>query len=1318
MSLLSVLVAALLALSVSAQPYTPLVTPSNTAASCSGSSLVSFGNDNAAAFTRMAIQTNNEGEMYFSAYNATAIGATITQLSLALADNSALSSPTLLRLGLYSLPSAGSTTSASLVGQTAEITLFPSGAGLLYANLLAPTVLTGGLYAIGVFASSNFYVMGNGKNSSYYAYPNTYSYVEYSIPTTLSYVYSSTLYQFGAAAYGCQGSGGSTVPAGSQAFSMCAYVESYQPSPSTSDYTQVSSTTVTTISGILITSSTSTSSSFGTGYSITGGSGSVSISRSGIYSYYEPGFATSIASFVPTTTNKINGVAPSNLLYTSGTAAAADTNGISFLTSAGVQYTLQWNAATSQYRLLNSSAGGSSPAATVYSNVVLTPTTSLLAIPKCAPAPMVYTAPSVPSCPSGTLPIAFGDITADLVYSYYVTNGYSYVDGNSLYFRPFYNQVANTQILSLSTWLLANPNTVLHMRLGLYQLSGSISSPTWTLLSQAPEQVIINPVNASYVVPLPSAVTLPVGIFAIGQWFDQSTYTYETWWDVAPNPGVLYQAYTSLSSTGTLPTTASPSLGYDLSASGANGCIPNVASAPIQFSFCAAFKTQYSTETISGVLTALPTKSTGTLGSYWTLLSGYATDSYNPSYPLTLGPISNPTPMRLYDNTTSQGGAALDATGLQFYAELYGDEPYIYSIASKQIPNTPVFNYIETVQYYFQAATVNSVAGTFSYQPYTAGSPIPACTYKAATYANLIIPASPGQETCLASGQLARTLGDSIIADYANQKEGNGISGLTLATNSFTLVSTVSITQLAVDILANTALNFTVQLGLYSSTGALLGSTAVITLAQAYDQQVIGALATPVSAPAGTYYVGVVASAPLFIATSTTSSPSMTLSTFGVPSTLSTSATGPAVPVVAYGCSVASHSFCAQIQYNVPASAGGPTSTTYQYVGMLATTANADGSYTVVAGDVHGTSFQRVATVPTTTITGFSEMFPTTTSKVYPSAAQPVDATGLTFTSASLGTVTLAYSASQGKYVDSWGSTTVGLQPILSVFNLSAIGTSGVIVPSCNIFNLPGSISPASPAAPTCASPYTAVTLGDDVAADYSSNLEDYNYQNNAYASLRPIPNTGNQTVAVSQIALGLNNNVNSVANIAFAVYDQSYNLLAQSAVITVTNAPDSIIVGQLNTTVYVPPGSAYFAAVWSDNSLYLSFTFNTIAYCAQMPTGVMFPAVFPSGSSCGVVDLAAIGCTAPTTSTTSTTPYATNTGSSSSNNVDLSKGAVAGIVIGCVVGTNLLLLICLFLACGLGNKGGVEKSRSREQTYEPNSRVELQTAEPSRDTA
>ena len=992
------------------------------------------------------------------------------------------------------------------------------------------------------------------------------------------------------------------------------------------------------------------------------------------------------------------------------------------LTTSGVQYTIQWSAAAGQYVVLNSSTGGTTQAATVYSSFTLTATTSLTATIPCGGPPMVYSPPSVPTCPSGSLATSFGDITGDLAEIYDVQDGYSYVDGNALYFRPFYSQVANTQILSLSTWLLANPRVVLHMRLGLYQLSGSIASPTWTLLGQTAEQVIVNPVNASYTVPLPSAVTLStVGVYAIGVWYDQPVNTYETFWEYAPNPGVLYQQYTSLSSTGTLPTVSSPPLGYDLAASGANGCIPNVASAPIQFSFCAAFKTQYSTDTISGVLTALPTKSTGTLGSYWTLLSGYATDTVNSGYPLTLGPITNPTPMRLYDNTTSSGGVALDATGLQLYSNLYSDEPYVYTIASKQIPNTPVFNYIETVQYYFQAATVNSVAGTFSYQPYTAGSPIPACTYKAATYANLIIPPSPAQESCLAGGQLKAQFGDSNLADFANQKEGgSSIAALTLATNAFTAASPVTLTQLAVDILANTALNFTVQLGLYSSTGALLGSTAVITLAQAYDQQVIGALTTPVAITAGAYYVGVVASAPLFIATSTsTTTPSMVVTTFGVPSTLSTSgSSGPAVPLMAYGCAVATHSFCALIQYNVPIGSGGPTSSTYQYQGVLAGTANADGSYTVTGANVHATVFQRVSTLPNTLVSAYAELVPSGSSKFYPAAAQPVDGTGLTFFSAALSlTVTLSYSSAQGQYVDTWGTSTVGLQPILSVFNVSAIGSSGVIVPQCNIYvSLPSSVIPAAPAAPTCASGQSLVTLGDDVTADYQANLEEQDWQNNAYATLRPIM-TGNASVAVSQVALGFNNNVNSVAHIAFALYDNKYNLLAMSPVLTVTNSPDTILVGQLNVTVLVPPFTQYYAAMWSDNSVFVSFSYTTISYCQQMPAGVMFPAVFPQQDQCEVLALAAIGCTAPTTSTTSTTPYTTNTGSSSSNNVDLSKGAVAGIVIGCVVGTNLLLLICLFLACGLGRNGATDKSRSREQTYEPNSRVELQTADPSHTT-
>ena len=280
--LLSLVLAALLFLSTSAQPYSPFVSPATTASACSGSTLVSLGTDAASQFTRYLVTAN---ELYLSSYNNSISGATISQLSLTLGDNSALSTPTSLRLGLYSVSASGSTASVTLVGNTAEITLYPSGPQTLYAALLTPTTLAaGGQYAVGFYAGTAFYVMGGGKGPSYLLYS---SFVDFQMPVSGSGLSLSTFYQFGGAAYGCQGAAG-TVPAGSQVFAFCAYVESYQPSPSTSDYTQVSITTTTTMSGTLIASTTSTSSSFGSGYAVTSGSGSVSVYRSGAESYYEP----------------------------------------------------------------------------------------------------------------------------------------------------------------------------------------------------------------------------------------------------------------------------------------------------------------------------------------------------------------------------------------------------------------------------------------------------------------------------------------------------------------------------------------------------------------------------------------------------------------------------------------------------------------------------------------------------------------------------------------------------------------------------------------------------------------------------------------------------------------------------------------------------------------------------------------------------------------------------------------------------------------------------------------------------------------------
>ena len=76
------------------------------------------------------------------AVNNTQFGAVLSQITLSLADNTRLAGPINLRLGLYlGGPVSYGASSMSLMGQTAELTLYPSGPQLLYANLIQPVQL-------------------------------------------------------------------------------------------------------------------------------------------------------------------------------------------------------------------------------------------------------------------------------------------------------------------------------------------------------------------------------------------------------------------------------------------------------------------------------------------------------------------------------------------------------------------------------------------------------------------------------------------------------------------------------------------------------------------------------------------------------------------------------------------------------------------------------------------------------------------------------------------------------------------------------------------------------------------------------------------------------------------------------------------------------------------------------------------------------------------------------------------------------------------------------------------------------------------------
>jgi len=1393
LSLAALLLPLLAPLSVSAQSYIPYATQS-TSCSVATATAVTFGDATYdSSPDSYSSTTVYSGDVYFTAFNNTLFGAQLTQLALPLGNNNGpytISGPVHLRLGLYTVGAYSAASGSSLmalVGQTDEITLFPSGPQVLYANLLSPVqLISGGQYALAVATDGSFNAYQSmTATEGYSAYPNG-GYSDYSMPNTLSAYGPSSYGTLAFAATGCLDPNSIAAP-GTALYYMCGYTEQYAPSVSASDYNQVSTTTMNTVSGVLTVSTAATSTAFGSGYNVLSFSGTLNTQLSGENSYYSPYFTTSIVSLTRTnTTNKFQGVTPSNLVYTSGAAGSVDTNGLSFTGSAGVQYLMQWNAATSQYQLLTTANNGAAPSSPIIaSGVTLSPITATSDPRFICTQSQKYTAPAAATCPAGTSSVYVGDFQATKKPSDYVPQlGSATNYGNVIYFRPFTVQVANTQVNSLATFLLDNPGLIVHMRLGLYASNGTTAAPSWTLLAMAPEQIIANPAAGAVEVPLATAVTLQAGTYAIGVWFDQPTTGYTLYWNSNPYPFNLYLQYTALSASGQMPAVATPQQDYQIAVAGAQTCVPTTVQTT-QFSFCSAVATDGygGIDVMSGVLTVLATTQTNSFGQYYVVVGGNATrGSGNPTYGLSYyynavpGAISNAFQQRLYVPSTTKTGVALDTTGLQFLHYPYSLQLYI--VATTLIPNTPVYQYVPMTQgSYGNPYPVGVTGGEFSYQPYTAGSPIPDCSYVPINYANLLTPPSATPLMCVGASALNVTHGDSVLADYANQVEGRSLPAMTVYTNTFTVaISGLSVNQITVDVLANTAQNLTVYMGVYSSTGALLASTDVLLWQQVFDQQIVANLTTPVSLAPGNYFTAIVTDGPLNIATSTTTSPSLAVSsiTTGLPATMSISGTrSGSVPIFVTGCAPATHSMCSLVQHYVPANGYGPVSVTYQYQGLIAAAVNADGSATVYAANIHASALQRTYNSYTSYTQAYTMLSATTPSKVYPAAATGLDATGLLLYSSALGVyVNLSYSAAAKQYVDSWGSSAYPGSPIVSSsFSLTPLATAGVLVPACSILNQPASIS-SSPAAPTCAAGTSAAMVGDYVNANYGFSAEgSTTYQNDWFFITRPIT-TGASSITLTQLALGTLGNSNSVARFRLAVYDINQRLLGSTNEVTVTNSMDTTIVGVLTAPVTLTANTTYYLASWSDTYLYLAYNNVPNQLCGDVrySSGLAFPATFgaanPSlGTYCTIIPLAGLGCTvasgAPVTvssstgslafvtsivttppspptptsatttptarssssssssSTASSSPITTSSNDSGSNDVSLSAGAVAGIVIGCVFGTNLLLLACLFLLCGLGrgksSNGSVQKSRQATSEADPHSRVELASAEPSK---
>ena len=196
-----------------------------------------------------------------------------------------------------------------------------------------------------------------------------------------------------------------------------------------------------------------------------------------------------------------------------------------------------------------------------------------------------------------------------------------------------------------------------------------------------------------------------------------------------------------------------------------------------------------------------------------------------------------------------------------------------------------------------------------------------------------------------------------------------------------------------------------------------------------------------------------------------------------------------------------------------------------------------------------------------------------------------------------------------------------------------------------------------------------------------------------------------NASSTLYELAFGINQNFNTIVRVQLALYDAANHFLVATNEIVIQNPIDQVVIGQLSTPYTLLPNTGYNIALWADTSIFNGF--NSGGSPAELVpyTSNVWPTVFVSSQANSVRAVQAFGCTTPSTSPSSARTSSSSTGaasgnscptpntvSSSSSGSSLSNGAIAGIVIGCSIGTLLLgmmVVYCLLAGAITGAAGG-----------------------------
>ena len=1280
-------------------------------------------------------------------------GGSVRWLSIGLGDNRAQTTSLELRLALY----LRINDSLSLLGQTVQVTLNPSGPQVLYAALPTPITLAYGAdYVVTVFTLGLYYVQVVAGLTDPQPYAGFSSYQSGSAKALFTYPDNAQLSPTPSvpflplSALGCiadEPQPQSFAAADMQLYSFCAYSQQSQPASDPQDYSQQASSSLSVYTGVLAVNVSSASSSFGLYHPILAATALAILSRSGGYLDAD---GDSVTRSLVLGGSAVSPPA-SQRLYPLGAAAPIDLYGLSLLSVTGLQTVLRYSGQGSAIDTVTSAGGSTSSRLSAFSIQPYTWTdgidSPLAYLPVCTPPLTTYNFAPL-TCPDGSAYVEYGRSSED--WNPRDRNGgipwpyYAQMMGNLIWFYSFTPQLPGSLAYELTVLLSDSPATLLHLRFGLFTAAGD--SGPFFLVQQTAEVELLNPAAGLISAPLLPPVSLAANqSYYVAVWADQVVRAPWLTYAWSPVAAVGYESQGAGSFPSTVALSPVQSYGRLMSA---RTCVAQ--QTVVQYAFCGIFYHTTDVVTYSGVLSVLANCYSNAQGQYRVIVAVNGTETVRTStqaapstYPLRLGGFLAQTTNFLYD--TDNGGFALDGSGVQFLVRR-GLDPNAVILnlrnSDRASDSGPQQSYQETLlqpNSYSNPTVVASFNASFVVRAGAALLPCAASIDATAPYVppvNRVSPSSAPRISCdLRKDQVALGLGDQYIVDYATRTVAARLSSGVVYTRPFDGVPGASLQQISVAVLDNELLPapVAIRLGIYSASSLQLLAQTNETVLYQVRQQVITMNLTStlqLADSAELYWLALTANGSIAVASSNASSPTMAWPYSSArlsPTFASDSSVAWSPSLTGLGCSPSTHSLCAYFQYYSDPNARLPPTDTIVYQGLL----NVDSSAPyptrfgvgarVLAGSGYISSWRIYQAVALTTFQAYILAVDAHDVYLQPDSAAVVDTTGLQLLlNGGKSSVTLSYDSGSGAVVES-GRT--GL--VVSSVSLRQLNVSTGL-PSCSITDVPNYVlswSSSSEPAPSCPDASSVVTYGDASPTDLEYTADSAVVWQGS-TSLRRFRSSDSNYTELRWLSMGVLPNPGSILRLTFNLYDLQMRLLATTGQFSVANTQQQTLVAPLQSPVVVAPSTDYYLSATSSDYLYA-------------PAAATFgPDLGTSGSASLIRALGAIGClteppqlpssvsssssssstAAPVTSATSSralpasptgnsqattpssaasspAPPATSMVSTAAAAVPLvpmadslsaswSTGEVVGVVLGCMIGSNLLLVLLWWLCC------------------------------------